>query len=291
MERENIPDWQDQHHDYMQNELDSESLFRFNSLSDNRNEKEYEDFFFLNGVKSPGKFLDDDLANQNELELQDYSQPNFSKTNSGSSSKKSTLEYGSVLLPSCSQESLLHQGADWYPHHHHHSHHHHHHDESHFMEEDLGKNGSVEPTFSSCRAYHMQEEKSLRKKSSAIREEKLFCNCEKSKCLKMYCNCYRAGNACSERCRCRQCYNTPVNQKNIQSSKLESQRIAEEAYQGSSEIYCSCRRSFCEKSYCPCLRNKTGCSPKCKCFHCKNTFGPKEEFHPLPFVNLGIKCN
>ena len=282
MERENIHQWNYLQDNHMHNELEQESLFRLNCLSINHDEKEFEDFFNSNGVYSNQEFQCADSAFQNELENSEGFQPTLSKMNSNSSTEKAGFAYASLQQTSCGQQSHHQDGFIWNGHHHHHH--------SDFMQEDQDKKGSVEPTLSSCGAYHLEQEKALRKKSSSNREYKMYCNCEKSKCLKMYCNCYRAGIACSERCRCRQCSNTALNQKKIQTSKLESQRIAEEVYEGSSEVYCSCRRSFCEKSYCPCLRNKTGCSPKCKCFHCKNTFGHKAVFDMQPYEPQPIKC-
>lgn len=174
-----------------------------------------------------------------------------------------------------------------------------------------------------------------RKRSAHLGRDRSCCNCEKTKCLKMYCACYRKGLPCSERCRCRSCYNTVQNQKAILISK-ESQRVQAEkeklerqehahdhahhehehhshdhqhgergfeyenmdenvnAGNGAplqkpvEEIFCSCRMSFCEKSYCACARAQKKCSPKCKCFHCKNSFGPRPL--PPPFHPPLIKC-
>ena len=33
------------------------------------------------------------------------------------------------------------------------------------------------------------------------------CNCKRSRCLKKYCDCYKAGAACGDRCRCTECEN------------------------------------------------------------------------------------
>ena len=33
------------------------------------------------------------------------------------------------------------------------------------------------------------------------------CNCKRSKCLKMYCECYLAGFGCTENCKCIGCEN------------------------------------------------------------------------------------
>ncbi|KAM3186468.1 hypothetical protein ACTXT7_004263 [Hymenolepis weldensis] len=34
-----------------------------------------------------------------------------------------------------------------------------------------------------------------------------ICSCSRSKCLKLYCDCFAAGRACGESCNCRHCYN------------------------------------------------------------------------------------
>lgn len=31
------------------------------------------------------------------------------------------------------------------------------------------------------------------------------CNCEKSKCLKLYCECFAHGRVCTKTCNCREC--------------------------------------------------------------------------------------
>lgn len=161
----------------------------------------------------------------------------------------------------------------------------------------------------------LQPDMDSRKKASSgnQRTNRHFCNCEKTKCLKMYCACYREGVACSERCRCKQCYNTLANQEAITQNK-EARKMSDHRHKPDSdsmlmetvrpttkvetlekkvpvnqqEIYCSCRMSFCEKSYCACAKAQKKCSPKCKCFHCKNSFGTR----PLPpsFPPQMVKC-
>ena len=34
------------------------------------------------------------------------------------------------------------------------------------------------------------------------------CNCSKSNCLKMYCECFKAGKRCGDQCKCTNCLNT-----------------------------------------------------------------------------------
>ena len=38
-------------------------------------------------------------------------------------------------------------------------------------------------------------------------QKKTTCNCKKSKCLKLYCECFAAGGTCSKDCNCESCHN------------------------------------------------------------------------------------
>jgi len=42
------------------------------------------------------------------------------------------------------------------------------------------------------------------------------CNCKRSHCLKLYCECFTAGIHCSELCKCVDCKNNGKSEKNIQ---------------------------------------------------------------------------
>ena len=137
-----------------------------------------------------------------------------------------------------------------------------------------------------------------RRKVSNAREDKNYCNCEKIKCNKLYCTCYRNGLGCSERCRCRDCLNTKHNLKQEKEDHLNLMTCRDEAqYEmgGNDEVYCSCRSNFCEKSYCACFKSGLGCGPKCKCFHCKNKYErrdigriPKQRNLSMP--KFGMVC-
>lgn len=105
-----------------------------------------------------------------------------------------------------------------------------------------------------------------------IFEGRPTCNCNKSQCLKLYCMCFRKGFSCQDRCRCINCMNTPKNHElllNKRNQKILRQTETE-------EIFCNCRMSFCEKSYCVCARKGMGCSKLCNCFNCKNPKGSKK---------------
>lgn len=102
-----------------------------------------------------------------------------------------------------------------------------------------------------------------------VSEGRPSCNCTKSQCLKLYCMCFRKGYPCNEKCKCHQCMNTV---KNHELANLRrTQKIMRQTE--TETIFCNCRMSFCEKSYCACARNGLGCSKLCKCFNCKNPNG------------------
>lgn len=41
---------------------------------------------------------------------------------------------------------------------------------------------------------------------------KIVCNCKKSKCLKLYCDCFALGNVCGPECNCLECSNIEGNE-------------------------------------------------------------------------------
>lgn len=84
-------------------------------------------------------------------------------------------------------------------------------------------------------------------------QKKGACNCKKSKCLKLYCECFAARQYC-DGCNCKDCHNTPkyeperekaINQALSKNRAAFDPRIADEHNMG-----CKCRRSQCLKKYC-----------------------------------------
>lgn len=129
------------------------------------------------------------------------------------------------------------------------------------------------------------------------------CNCKKSKCLKLYCDCFAAGIYCAEPCSCQGCFNRPEYEDTVLETRqqIESrnplafapkviQRVPEfPAKSGedgnivtpSSARHkrgCNCKRSLCLKKYCECYQANVGCSTGCRCEGCKNIYGRKEEY-------------
>uniref|UniRef100_A0A182YE56 CRC domain-containing protein n=1 Tax=Anopheles stephensi TaxID=30069 RepID=A0A182YE56_ANOST len=109
------------------------------------------------------------------------------------------------------------------------------------------------------------------------------CNCTKSQCLKLYCDCFANGEYCYN-CNCKDCFNTfdhaNERQKAIRST-LERNPNAFKPKIGSigstddgTRLHtkgCNCKRSGCLKNYCECYEGKIPCSSNCKCVGCRNT--------------------
>jgi len=116
------------------------------------------------------------------------------------------------------------------------------------------------------------------------------CNCKKSECLKLYCDCFAAGSVCGPECKCQGCKNTEDNRDEIEAAvkstldrnpyafhpKIQSRDEPSKVLGGSMVTVeshhrgCNCRRSGCQKKYCECFRAGVKCTIKCKCQNCEN---------------------
>ncbi|TYG52324.1 hypothetical protein ES288_D09G017700v1 [Gossypium darwinii] len=140
-----------------------------------------------------------------------------------------------------------------------------------------------------------------RKTSPDETEACKHCNCRRSRCLKLYCECFAAGIYCEDCCACENCLNKPdyedivldirhqIELRNplafappIVNPSDDSPNVTgdENLMNTPSARHkrgCKCKRSKCLKKYCECYRAKVGCSDGCHCEDCDNSFGKKSE--------------
>ncbi|PRQ50754.1 putative transcription factor Tesmin family [Rosa chinensis] len=145
-------------------------------------------------------------------------------------------------------------------------------------------------------------QKRKRRRGAEISEGCKRCNCKKSKCLKLYCECFAAGVFCLDSCACENCYNKPEFEDTVFDARqqIESRNplafapkvvkheinslpnIMEEAdwttpSSARHKRGCNCKKSKCLKKYCECFQANVGCSGACRCDCCQNPCGTKAD--------------
>ena len=113
----------------------------------------------------------------------------------------------------------------------------------------------------------------------------LRCNCKKSRCLKLYCDCFKANTYCGVGCSCIGCYNREDNVATVIEAREAiltrnphafTEKIAESTTSQGNMLAqhrkgCNCKKSRCLKKYCECFHASVPCGDHCKCENCCNT--------------------
>ena len=73
------------------------------------------------------------------------------------------------------------------------------------------------------------------------------CNCRKSRCLKLYCECFALGRVCGTKCNCLDCCNNQMNEA-MKKRGLQQRVETEEKKTQIKGPGCNCRKSHCKKN-------------------------------------------
>ncbi|KAL7862773.1 hypothetical protein SRHO_G00117570 [Serrasalmus rhombeus] len=134
------------------------------------------------------------------------------------------------------------------------------------------------------------------------------CNCTKSQCLKLYCDCFANGEFCSN-CKCINCCNNMEHESERYRAiktclernpaafrpKISNRKLGDVKNRHTKG--CNCKRSGCLKNYCECYEAKIMCSSTCKCVGCRNYDGSPVRQHTAwqspdatDIYSTGSKC-
>lgn len=118
------------------------------------------------------------------------------------------------------------------------------------------------------------------KTPSDVNKTKKPCNCTRSQCLKLYCDCFANGEFCYQ-CNCNSCSNNMEHEeeraqaiRSVLDRNPNAFRPKIKSFVGQAERQhtkgCNCKRSGCLKNYCECFEARIACSQNCKCIGCRN---------------------
>ncbi|KRX07617.1 hypothetical protein PPERSA_11166 [Pseudocohnilembus persalinus] len=138
--------------------------------------------------------------------------------------------------------------------------------------------------FGSCESLDEQQ-------NSQQNQNEDCCNCKKSKCLKLYCECFRKGKVCGKNCKCNDCHNMESNQQEREQAIEQLQSKNPEAFGNKLEIIGVIQQENNDhlgyKKGCNCYNAGVKCSYLCKCEQCLNR--KEEEDNKTDFNNMTLE--
>lgn len=130
--------------------------------------------------------------------------------------------------------------------------------------------------------------------ASVPAEKVTHCNCSKTLCIKLYCQCFANSRQCTAACACKDCCNDGVEEHAAIHSHARQQlmerdptvftlprperhrhtdvQILTDTLTGKQYLSrpCHCKKTQCIKKYCDCFVAGVECSDKCTCHDCHN---------------------
>eukprot|EP00826_Nyctotherus_ovalis_P015538 TRINITY_DN14429_c0_g1_i30.p1 TRINITY_DN14429_c0_g1~~TRINITY_DN14429_c0_g1_i30.p1 ORF type:complete len:310 (-),score=80.20 TRINITY_DN14429_c0_g1_i30:201-1130(-) len=149
------------------------------------------------------------------------------------------------------------------------------------VDSEVSYNVMCEPSWEQPIALPKSFQPSIAIQDSGKKEQKC-CNCKRTMCLKLYCECFANNQYCQD-CNCVDCHNLlPFEHERLKSFAQIAKNnpaglnrrigMAERLEESKTKLGagCNCTKSKCRKNYCECFKLGVVCGPACNCEDCRN---------------------